>query len=338
MDYLVMRLYAPLSSWGAVAIGEERPTSDHPTRGAVLGLIGAALGVRRDDQKQLQALADSIGIASKIYSRGTILRDYHTIQTTAAVKGQRFHTRKQELQSAKLETILSSRDYREDGLWMVAIWLKPQSEQKNEQNARNHDYEFDLPALQQALERPKFTLYLGRKSCPLAMPLTPRIITATSIKQALDTSITRLLPIQEDASDQPVNHINRVNELLYQTVSDHWLPTEITIVTERRAGDEQTDNRKTDANVGAKTTRCRQVSYHWEGARDDLFGVSLSAKTTEHILTHRHWDDPIDRKQWQFTQRIGHEWSTFEPLTPFVDDAQPTDSTKPTDMTMDKTL
>lgn len=314
MDYLLMRLYAPLSSWGAVAIGEERPTNDHPTRGAILGLLGAALGIRRDDQQQLQALADCIGMASKTYSRGTILRDYHTIQTTAAIKGQCFHTRKQELQSTKLETILSSRDYREDGLWMVAIWLKPKSEQKNEQNAGQPDYEFDLPALQQALERPKFTLYLGRKSCPLAMPLTPRIITATNIKQALDTSITSLLPVQEDASNQGINHNYRVNELLYQTVSDYWLPTETTIFDKKQANDEQTDNPQTDGNTDVKTTRQRQVSYHWEGAREDLFGTS-SAETTNRILTHRHWDDPIDRKQWQFTQRIGHEWTTFEPLT-----------------------
>lgn len=334
MDYLVMRLYAPLSSWGAVAIGEERPTNDYPTRGAILGLLGAALGIERCDQKQLQALADSIGMASKTYSRGTILRDYHTIQTTAVAKGQRFHTRKQELQSAKLETILSSRDYREDGLWVVAIWLKPE----DEKNARHHDYDydykFDLLTLQQALERPKFTLYLGRKSCPLAMPLTPCIIIATNIKQALDTPINSLLPHQDEASDYRVNHISRVNELLYQTVSDYWLPTETTIVN-----DKQTDDNQTDDNVGVKTTRYRQVSYHWEGARDDLFGeASLSDETTDRILTHRHWDDPIDRKQWQFTQRIGHEWTTFEPLLPLTDSAQYTESPKPTDITMDKTL
>jgi len=307
MDYLVMRLYAPLSSCGAVAIGEERPTSDHPTRGAILGMIGAALGIRRDDQKQLQALADSIAMASKTYSRGTILRDYHTIQTTATVKGQRFHTRKQELQSAKLETILSSRDYREDGLWMVALWLKPHDDVE----VTSNDYEFDLKTLKRALECPKFTLYLGRKSCPLAVPLLPSIVTATSIKQALDTSIKSLLPNQND--DNPDY---RVNELLYETVSDHWLPTETVIPNDIRMGTE------------TKTARYRQVTYHWEGARDDLFGQTpFSDETTDHILTHRYWDDPIDRKQWQFTQRTGHEWSTFEPLAQSLDDAKPTDTT-----------
>jgi len=311
MDYLVMRLYAPLSSWGAVAIGEERPTSDHPTRGAILGLIGAALGIKRDDQKQLKALADSIAMASKTYSRGTILRDYHTIQTTATVKGQRFHTRKQELQSAKLETILSSRDYREDGLWMVAIWLKP----KDGHNAAFYD-EFDLSALQHALTHPKFTLYLGRKSCPLAVPLLPSIITATSIKQALDTSIKKLLPNRNDNKPD-----YRVNELLYETVSDHWLPTETIIPDDIQTG------------ADTKTVRYRQVSYHWEGARDDLFGqMPLPDESLDHILTHRYWDDPIDRNQWQFTQRTGHEWSTFEPL------AQSLDSAKPTDTTLDKML
>ncbi|MGO2672214.1 MAG: type I-E CRISPR-associated protein Cas5/CasD, partial [Psychrobacter celer] len=114
MDYLVMRLYAPISSWGTLAVGEDRPTVNYPTRSAVLGLLGAALGIKRSEAQKLRDLASSIGIASKTYSEGTILRDYHTIQTPTTSKGVNFFTRKQELQSAKVETILSSRDYRED--------------------------------------------------------------------------------------------------------------------------------------------------------------------------------------------------------------------------------
>ena len=127
MDYLVMRLYTPISSWGTLAVGEDRPTVNYPTRSAVLGLLGAALGIRRSETQKLKDLADSIGIASKTYSEGTILRDYHTIQTPTTSKGVNFFTRKQELQSVRLR-LFYSRDYREDGLWVVAIWLKPDAQ------------------------------------------------------------------------------------------------------------------------------------------------------------------------------------------------------------------
>ena len=48
-DYLVMRLYAPLASWGEIAVGEVRHSANYPSKSALLGLLGAALGVRRDD-------------------------------------------------------------------------------------------------------------------------------------------------------------------------------------------------------------------------------------------------------------------------------------------------
>lgn len=301
MDYLVMRLYAPLSSWGTMATGGDRSTNDYPTRGAILGLIGAALGIRRDDQEQQQALASSIGMASKTYSRGTILRDFHTIQTASTTKGQRLHTRRQELQSENLETVLSSRDYREDGLWVIAIWLKQDA-------GKAQDHGFDLPVIKHALTHPKFTLYLGRKSCPLAMPLVPNIVAAESLKQALDTPLDSLLPVNQGG------HNYRVNELLYRTVSDRYLPTETTMLRDESS----------DESVSA--TRHRQVVYHWEGSRDDFFGTTPT-EDADRVFTHKHWDEPIDRKQWQFTQRIGHEWTALEPLVPLADSMKSTNIT-----------
>lgn len=297
MDYLVMRLYAPISSWGTLAVGEDRPTVNYPTRSAVLGLLGAALGIKRSETQKLRDLASSIGIASKTYSEGTILRDYHTIQTPNAGKGVSFFTRKQELQSAKVETILSSRDYREDGLWVVAIWLKPEVENSN------LEYKFELQQLQQALKYPKFTLYLGRKSCPLSLPLSPQIITASHLKMALDVSINELLA--ESSKDKSVKNINKLsdksnrvaqwqfNELIDTMVSDRYLPTTIDYTA-----------------INEQNTRLRQVTYHWEGEIDSMF----EGAPPVNVFTHNHWDDPTDRKQWQFTQRIGHQWTTHEPI------------------------
>ena len=297
MDYLVMRLYAPISSWGTLAVGEDRPTVNYPTRSAVLGLLGAALGIRRSETQKLKDLADSIGIASKTYSEGTILRDYHTIQTPTTAKGVNFFTRKQELQSAKVETILSSRDYREDGLWVVAIWLKPEFENSN------LEYKFELQQLQQALKYPKFTLYLGRKSCPLSLPLSPHIVTANHLKAALDVSINELLA--ESSKDKSVKNVNELsdrsnrvaqwqtNELIDTMVNDRYLPTTIEYTA-----------------INEQNTRLRQVTYHWEGEIESMF----AGASPVNVFTHNHWDDPTDRKQWQFTQRIGHQWTAYEPI------------------------
>ncbi|MDC9593915.1 type I-E CRISPR-associated protein Cas5/CasD [Xenorhabdus sp. IM139775] len=174
-SYLVFRLYGALASWGVEAVGESRPTSTYPTRSAILGLLGAALGIRRDDETQLAALQQSVKIAIKQVVSGLLLRDYHTAQVPSQEKKQTHLTRKSELSDkAKLNTVLSSRDYLADGVWVIAISLTEPTT-------------FTLPALRDALVKPVFTLSLGRKSCPLALPMSPQLAEYPSLKAALDT-------------------------------------------------------------------------------------------------------------------------------------------------------
>lgn len=69
-------------------------------------------------------------------------------------------------------TILSRRDYRQDAFAAVALWARESAPHT-------------LAELRDALLAPVFTLYLGRKSCPLALPLMPVIASAESIETAL---------------------------------------------------------------------------------------------------------------------------------------------------------
>ena len=55
-DFLVFQLYGVLAAWGDIAVGEYRPSLGHPTKSAVTGLLGAALGVDRSDESQHQQL------------------------------------------------------------------------------------------------------------------------------------------------------------------------------------------------------------------------------------------------------------------------------------------
>ncbi len=88
-EYLVFRLYGPMASWGGIAVGEYRPGEKSPTKSAILGLIGAALGIRRDDAVAQARLRDSYRMATIAHAPGTLLRDYHTTQVAPEIARKR---------------------------------------------------------------------------------------------------------------------------------------------------------------------------------------------------------------------------------------------------------
>ncbi|MGO3346257.1 MAG: type I-E CRISPR-associated protein Cas5/CasD [Marinomonas sp.] len=182
-DYLVFRLYGPMASWGQPAVGGDRATAISPTRSAILGLLGAALGIKRDDAAQLESLHSVVKMATKQMTPTSLLRDYHTSQVPSRNNKYVYRTRKNELLDEpkdKLNTVLSTRDYRCDGIWIVAITLMENSV-------------FSLDQLQQALRKPVYVLSLGRKSCPLAAPLLPEVLHQVSLKEALDHSFPSIM-------------------------------------------------------------------------------------------------------------------------------------------------
>lgn len=173
-DYLLFRLYGPLAAWGDIAVGEYRPSFAHPSKSAIIGLLAAALGIRRDEEERQKALAESCAIAVRVDSMGVLLRDYHTTQVPSAKKGVVHYTRRSELATDDLNTILSSRDYRCDAAYTVAITVTDGST-------------YTVQQLAAALTKPIFTLYLGRKSCPLSLPLQPQVVSAATLRDALET-------------------------------------------------------------------------------------------------------------------------------------------------------
>lgn len=176
MKYLLFRLYGPMSSWGDIAVGETRPSFTYPSKSAVLGLVAAGLGIRRDEEIKHQQLAESLGFAVRVESFGVPLVDYHTAQVPSGK--ERYCTRRDELSGERsdLNTILSTRDYRADGLSTIILWEKKACER-------------GLAEIADKLIRPSFVLYLGRKSCPLALPLEPQIVEAVSLIEALGKGV-----------------------------------------------------------------------------------------------------------------------------------------------------
>ena len=172
-DFLTFALVAPIASFGAIAVGERRPTWDRPARSAVLGLVGACLGVEREDDAGQAALANDYGVALLCHAPGRLLADYHTAQVPPTRGKRRFGTRRQELQAPDLATILSRRDYRTGAWHLAALWVRAPAPR------------WTLPDIAGAMNTPGFVPYLGRKSCPLGLPLAPATLAAPDPGTAL---------------------------------------------------------------------------------------------------------------------------------------------------------
>ncbi len=170
--YLVFTLHAPLASFGAIAVGERRPGWDRPGRSAIVGLVAGALGIDRADDSAQLALDRSVHCAIRTDAPGRMLTDYHTAQMPKADRKRRpFATRKQELAVPEQNTVLTRRDYRTDTWHMIALW-----------SAANPAYTLD--SIADALKSPIYAPYLGRKSCPLALPLAPILVNAAGPGEA----------------------------------------------------------------------------------------------------------------------------------------------------------
>jgi CRISPR system Cascade subunit CasD len=176
MQYCVFQLYAPLMSWGETAVGMERRSSPQPSKSAVIGLVAASLGIKREDDIRQGLLADRIGIGVKLVSPGIMIRDFHTIQIPRPSKKRRYFTRRDEVavNPVKTGTILSKREYRCDSMAFIALWIKKPAPELN------------IESVNAALKNPVYQPYLGRKSCPPALPLMPRIVEADTMMSALD--------------------------------------------------------------------------------------------------------------------------------------------------------
>lgn len=170
--FLVFRLAAPIGAFGDIAVGERRSTWDVPAKSGVLGLVAAGLGIDRGDAAAHQALDVGLGFAVRQDQAGWPLRDYHTAQAPKARVGKHWRTRREELDADDLNTVLSERIYRIEPIATVLLWLRA-------------DRDLDLAGMEAALNRPHFTLYIGRKACPLGWPPRPRLIQAADVNSAL---------------------------------------------------------------------------------------------------------------------------------------------------------
>ena len=137
MATLLLRLAAPMQSWGTASKYETRDTGREPSKSGVVGLLAAALGRCRDaDLTDLNEL--SFGV--RVDQEGVLLHDYQI----AWVNGEK-------------NPNVTHRYYLSDAVFLVGL--------------ESPDCAF-LEKLDYALRHPVFPLFLGRRSCPPSVPLT----------------------------------------------------------------------------------------------------------------------------------------------------------------------
>lgn len=133
MATLLLRLAAPLQSWGSNSKFETRMTDKMPTKSGVIGMLAAALGLRRNaDLSKLNAL--KFGVRAD--REGEDITDFHTAH-------------------AEKNSYVTYRHYLSDAVFLAGI---------------EGDMEL-IKELEIALYNPRFSLFLGRRSCPPTLPL-----------------------------------------------------------------------------------------------------------------------------------------------------------------------
>lgn len=133
-----------MQSWGTRSRGIIRDAGKEPSKSGVIGVLGAALGIPRDNREAIARLAQ-LRMAVRVDREGILERDYHTVQNVPTTTGTGHRT------------AVSHRYYLADALFLVV--LEGEEQEK-------------LDRILAALQKPVWPLFLGRRAFPPARPLT----------------------------------------------------------------------------------------------------------------------------------------------------------------------
>lgn len=198
MHALILRLDAPLMSFGTVLIDQHGFIDRFPGTSMFCGLIANALGWDHSDFERLQSLQERIEYAARWDVPPRRLIDYHTVNMSQRkMNGPSWTTRGVPEQHGSNKPGLTHQRYRhywEDGLITVALSLKGSESP-------------DLESVKRALERPARPLFLGRKSC---LPSRPLLDPNTPIAHGEDiVAILRAVPVWDRMGNSIDNPIER---------------------------------------------------------------------------------------------------------------------------------
>lgn len=134
MSTLLLRLAAPMQSWGTGSKFNNRMTNREPTRSGIIGMVACAMGIGRNDS--LGEL-DELHFGVRIDQPGEMDKDFQMVHPEEGTKGNPW---------------LTQRYYLNDAVFLAAL------EGSDDLLAR----------IEEALHHPAFPIFLGRMACPPA--------------------------------------------------------------------------------------------------------------------------------------------------------------------------
>lgn len=181
-EYIILRLKGVLQSWGGHTYEDYRPSNLFPTRSGLAGLLAACLGIDRKDIVNQMALSESFRYAVRVdetANRFYKITDFHTVLKARRVSGK-----------AGDDTVVSRREYLCDASFTVALKLTDTTV-------------FSVQRIIDHLQKPVYTPFLGRRSCPLSVPPFHSIVQAESLIKALEAvePVRGTIYSEEDEND-----------------------------------------------------------------------------------------------------------------------------------------
>ena len=168
MSTLLLRLAAPLQSWGIDSKFDIRRTGREPSKSGVIGLICAALGIKRDDDDMVSQLA-TLRFGVRVDKEGHFVRDFHMVRPK------------------KGEPYVTNRYYLADAEFLVGF------ESVDEELLKKIEYGLLNP------------LYLGRRWCPptgrLCLGIRKLELEEALLEEAFRNESTETVRIVMDAKE-----------------------------------------------------------------------------------------------------------------------------------------
>lgn len=214
MKSVLLRLEGPLQAWGTQGRYGIRETDSEPSKSGVLGLVGCALGMARDDVQQLERLRQ-LRMAVRVDRPGRAMRDLHTVGAGT------FRGRPHGMWGLKDKTVVTQRYYLVDAAFTVAL---------------AHDDHGLVEQLAHALSEPVWPLFLGRKSCVPSEPVLFGLVDGSPEEVLLGAPLARGAAsrirlvadvvsgeVGTQRADDPVSFASADREFAFRNVRESWI-------------------------------------------------------------------------------------------------------------------
>lgn len=145
MKTILLKLAGPLQAWGTDAHFETRHTDHYPAKSAVIGLIAATFGYRRDQDEAIRKL-NELDFAVRIDQPGNPMLDYQIAKSRL-----------------NIHPYVTRRYYLEDAVFVAAV---------------GHEDDAWIETIAEALRAPYFQPFMGRRSCPVPADLLLDVVDA----------------------------------------------------------------------------------------------------------------------------------------------------------------